>query len=205
MRYNQEHKERSRHRILFSAARLMRKHGVGDVSIAQVMADAGLTHGAFYAHFGSKDELAEQALATALNDGNNRLRDVVRKAVAHQQSVAEAVIDFYLTERNLESPGLGCALSCVAQEVARGDAGGRDVMLVTLDEVATLISPYMEGVDDAARRARARSLYAALVGTMTLCRLHREPAERAAQMEAARGQLRQSFKPSSAAAASAGH
>lgn len=193
MRYNREHKERSRHRILFSAARLMRKHGIGNVSIAQVMADAGLTHGAFYAHFSSKDDLAEQAMASALNDSFNRLRDTLRKGAARGEPALQLIVDFYLSEQHLESPWGGCALSCVAQEVVRGDAGGREAMLAALDDVATLVAPHMPGEHEQERSARARSLYAALVGVVTLARLHRTPAQRLAQLEAGRQQILQSF------------
>lgn len=189
MRYTAEHKDKSYARILLSASRLIRTRGVADVSIAKVMADAGLTHGAFYAHFESKNELAATAIGTALNESRNNASEHVRKGKLTGQSPVRALIEFYLSERHLESPWRGCALSAISQEVSREPSPARDVMRERVQDTVNAVAPDMEGVTQAEREAKVELLYSTMIGIITLARLANTREERVAYMERSKAQL----------------
>jgi TetR/AcrR family transcriptional repressor of nem operon len=183
MRYSAEHKDKSYGKIVLSASRLMRTHGVAEVSIAKVMTEAGLTQGAFYAHFESKTDLATTAIATALNESRNNAVEQVRKARAQGRSAAHTLIDFYLNEKHLESPWRGCGLSAISQEVGREPSPMRDAMRERLQDLVATFSPDMAGETQAEREAAVELLYSTMVGIVTLARLCNTPAERLAYVE----------------------
>lgn len=113
MAWNESHKEQSRQRILQAAAELFTRKGFNQVGIDEVMQAAGMTRGAFYAHFNSKHELYEQAII-----------DAGLKAAAHfnqgGQSL-EQVIDNYLSETHLLSQDIRCPMACLVSDVAHDD------------------------------------------------------------------------------------
>lgn len=189
MRYNAEHKDKSYAKILLSASRMMRTRGVADVSIAKVMTDAGLTHGAFYAHFESKEDLAATAIGNALIESRSNANEHVRKARAEGRSALRALIDFYLSEKHLESPWRGCALSAVSQEVSREPSAARDVMRERLHETVQAVAPDMDGTTQAEREAKVELLYSTMVGIITLARLANTREERLAYLERSKAQL----------------
>jgi TetR/AcrR family transcriptional repressor of nem operon len=114
MRYPAKETAARHERILKEASRLFRERGFENVTVGEVMQAAGLTHGAFYAHFGSKQELEEAAVAYGLAFSASRIRN--RGATKKGR---KAYADRYLSLWHRDSPGDGCTMAALAQEVAR--------------------------------------------------------------------------------------
>jgi TetR/AcrR family transcriptional regulator, transcriptional repressor for nem operon len=114
MRYPAEETAARHERIVKEASRLFREKGFENVTVGEVMKAAGLTHGAFYAHFGSKRELEEAAVAygQALSAGRVRTRGATKKG---RQTYAEQ----YLNPQHRDAPGDGCTMAALGQEIAR--------------------------------------------------------------------------------------
>lgn len=118
-----ELKEESLHRILDAGAARLRREGLAGMAIANVMRDAGLTHGAFYVHFRNKNELAEGALRHALIGNRQRWVGELRRESWTQR--LRRLASRYLTKAHRDDPGNGCALAALATETARSDSGFR--------------------------------------------------------------------------------
>ena len=120
MRYDKGHKDATRQRILDVASRQFREQGVAAVGLAGIMADAGLTNGAFYAHFDSKEDLVREVLSHAGISAINCRRP------PRAGAGLEAPIRDYLSASHRDNPGGGCPTSALVAEIARhpeGDAG----------------------------------------------------------------------------------
>ena len=113
MRYPVEETAAKHERIVKEASRLFREHGFENVSVGEVMKAAGLTHGAFYAHFGSKEELQAAAVAYGQKVSLGRLQRSKRK------KNKGSFTDLYLSRWHRDNPGDGCTMAALAQEVAR--------------------------------------------------------------------------------------
>ena len=113
MRYPVKETAAKHERILKEASRLFRERGFENVTVGEVMKAAGLTHGAFYAHFGSKQELQEAAVAYGLGVSIDRVRN---HGATKEDRLAYA--DRYLSRRHRDNPGGGCTMAALGQEVA---------------------------------------------------------------------------------------
>jgi len=112
MRYDAEHKERTHQRILAEAASAIRAEGPDRVGVAEVMAELGLTHGGFYAHFASKDELVSCAI-TYMFDRMIARFEPMTEGLPPAQALS-VYIDSYLSVAHRDAPGRGCALAALA-------------------------------------------------------------------------------------------
>jgi len=113
MRYPAKDTAARHERIVKGASRLFRERGFENVTVAEVMKAAGLTHGAFYAHFDSKDELQAAAVAYGMKVSHERLQ------LSTSKKGKESYADRYLSRRHRDNPGDGCTMAALAQEVAR--------------------------------------------------------------------------------------
>jgi len=114
MRYPAKDTAAKHERIVKEASRLFRERGFENITVGEVMKAAGLTHGAFYAHFGSKQELQEAAVAYGQGLSASRVRGSGATKKGRQ-----AYAERYLTARHRDDPGNGCTMASLAQEVAR--------------------------------------------------------------------------------------
>lgn len=169
MRYEKGHKEVSRSRILETAAKRFRREGIAAVGIASLMKDAGLTHGGFYSHFASKESLAGEALALALETTTAKL------AGAAEKGGIEGLIASYLSPGHRDHPEMGCAIAAAAAEVARHPEVTREALTHPLEKIVELIAQRLEG-DDNSRRRRAMALFSSMMGTLQLARMVSDPA-----------------------------
>jgi TetR/AcrR family transcriptional repressor of nem operon len=117
MKMSREEKHRSHARIVASAARLMRQHGVEGASVNDVMTHAGLTHGGFYKHFGSKDDLLAAALDRAFDDIAEMIGPDPTPAEAPARLAAFQA--FYLSDAHVATPAAGCPIAALGNDVAR--------------------------------------------------------------------------------------
>ncbi|GGC01959.1 TetR family transcriptional regulator [Marinobacterium zhoushanense] len=123
MSWSPDHKERSRQRILMTAARLFAQQGFDQVSIDQVMSAAGMTRGAFYAHFTSKSELYGEAILTAARNA----RDTRLGPNAETDQHLERVVNAYLSGEHVSGDGLHCPLAFLVSDIAQRDEQVRDI------------------------------------------------------------------------------
>ncbi|MFF3374025.1 TetR/AcrR family transcriptional regulator [Streptomyces sp. NPDC002680] len=165
VRYAKEHKQVTRQRIIEKAGHRFKQDGIDGSGISTLMSDAGLTNGAFYAHFASKDDLVAHVVADelrtqverygTLRPGRPGLEDLVRE---------------YLSPEHRDNPGLGCPSAALLDEVGRCEGGTKqaytDGARAILGEIAARLTPE----DPKSARGTAIGLFTMLVGTLQLSR-----------------------------------
>ena len=163
MRMSQDEKTRSFARIVASASRLFREQGLEGASVADVMKDAGMTHGGFYKHFDSKDALVERALESAFTE-------FISGFEARQAEEAFAAYRaLYLSREHLQHPGLGCPVAALGAEIARGSAGLKAAFGNGVRRIVDAIAGSRKGSAQARRTAAVRE-FSMLVGAMVIAR-----------------------------------
>ena len=159
-RYGKEHKQATRRRILESAGRRLKGDGIDGSGIATLMADAGLTNGAFYAHFDSKEHLVATTVADQLRHQHETYA---------AQSLEEIVRGYLSTQHRDDTEG-GCPSAALLDEIARsGDEVKRsytDGQMAIIDDVAARLAPD----DPQSARVRALGVFALMVGTLQVSR-----------------------------------
>ena len=162
-------KERTRERIVQVAARALRRLGFDGVGVAEVMQEAGLTHGGFYAHFPSREALLVAALDAAAAQSLTALEGSTAAAEEKSERL-RALVDRYLSDEHAEHPELGCTLATLGSETFRQSSEIRSVATRRLVQFLKLLEAQLPGTA-AERRDRAQTLVATLVGSMLLSRL----------------------------------
>ncbi|GAN81562.1 TetR/AcrR family transcriptional regulator [Acidocella aminolytica] len=175
MRFEKGHKEQTRRRIIETASHKFRKDGVAATGIAGLMADAGLTHGGFYAHFASKEELVRAALEEALSQNYASRQEVLDQAQGADS--LEALVRFYLRPAHRDTPERGCAAAALVSEIARHEPETRAAFTTRLrrllDQIASLLPPEMNAE---ARDSLAIGLFGTLLGCLQMARAVNDPA-----------------------------
>lgn len=164
MKVSREQMAENRERILAAASRLFREKGFEAVTVADVMKAAGLTHGGFYGHFESKDDLVAQALAHAL------------KASIRKTLDPSAFIASYLSPEHRDNPGNGCPTAGLAAETRHQSPAAQMVMTAGLRAQIDGLSRTLPGASEADRRRNAIGNWSAMVGAMILARAVDDPA-----------------------------
>lgn len=123
----QTRREQSHERILDAAARAICRDGYAGLGVANVMKEAGLTHGGFYAHFGSRDALLAAAVEHAGEQSAARMRERLQARIAEGASALCALIEEYLSARHVESLEQGCPVAALGADLARGEPALRQV------------------------------------------------------------------------------
>ena len=168
---SQADKAASHERIVNIAAARMRRDGVNGVGVAELMQEAGLTHGGFYRHFSSRDDLVAEAVESALAQGSER---AMSAAARGGTQAFTAIVDGYLSVVHRDRPESGCAVAGLAEDVSRTDdraraAYGRQVEKY-LDVLAGLTPSADPAADPAAGRRQAYLVLSALVGAVAMAR-----------------------------------
>jgi TetR/AcrR family transcriptional regulator, transcriptional repressor for nem operon len=170
-RASKQQAESNRRLITDNSARLLRERGIHGLSVADLMSSAGLTHGGFYGHFESKDQLAAQACAHAFDHSVERWRN----RIAGEATAAagfKAIVERYLSTRNRDNPGVSCPTPALAGDVAR-EPQSAPVRAAYRDGVRQLLDVLDSVQDDAGTeksRRRALAQFAMMVGAMALAR-----------------------------------
>jgi TetR/AcrR family transcriptional regulator, transcriptional repressor for nem operon len=165
MRYSKDHKQATRQRILQAAGRRFKQDGIDGAGLATVMSDAGLTNGAFYAHFSSKEDLVANVLAEQLRAQRQSLN-----AEPSDREGLEAFVRSYLSPEHRDQFADGCPSAALLDEIARRPADTRDVfteeVMGVVDDIASRINP----TDVEAGRVDALTVFGLMVGTLQLAR-----------------------------------
>lgn len=164
-RYGKEHKEATRQRIVETAGRRLKRDGIDGSGVAALMADAGLTNGAFYAHFASKEDLVATALVDQLAEQRASLAQLPPGRAGVEQYVRE-----YLSVEHRDNPDDGCPSAALLDEIGRCSAPTKqaytDGILATIDDIAARLAPD----DPGSARLKTLSAFALAVGTLQLAR-----------------------------------
>ena len=188
MRYDSEHKERTRQRVLSEAAAAIRAVGPGGIGVAGVMAKAGLTHGAFYAHFESKDDLVAQAISQMFAASSQRIR-----ARSDDPDPAVALVKFidnYLSARHRDHPELGCPLPSLSGELARLPSAARANFAAGLGRLTSSMAKRIKELGRPGSEGLAASLIAEMVGALALSRAVPEASESDRILETSRSSVK---------------
>jgi TetR/AcrR family transcriptional regulator, transcriptional repressor for nem operon len=165
VRYGKEHKQATRQRIIDTAGRRLKRDGIDGSGIATVMKDAGLTNGAFYAHFASKDDLVAAAVAEQL-----RQQRVNYSAYSPGRAGLEQFVREYLSIEHRNSPEDGCPSAALLDEIGRSSDATKeaftDELLASIDNMAAQLAPD----DPQSARVKALTVFGMMVGTMQLSR-----------------------------------
>jgi TetR/AcrR family transcriptional regulator, transcriptional repressor for nem operon len=173
MRVSREQAIQNRERIVEAAAQLFRERGFDGIGVADLMKEAGLTHGGFYGHFSSKEDLIAEASARALTHSLAGWSKVADRASGDPLS---AVARFYLSSRHRDNPGAGCLLAALGPDVSRQGRAVRHTVTDYVRSACDLLATLVPGKSKAARRQKAISTYATLVGAMVIARAVDDPA-----------------------------
>ncbi len=164
-RYGKEHKQATRRRIIETAGRRFKRDGIDGSGVATLMADAGLTNGAFYAHFASKDDLVATTIADQLREQRASV-----SAQTPDRAGVEQYVRAYLSTRHRDNPEDGCPSAALLDEIGRGtDATKRaytDGLLAVIDDTAARLAPH----NPQSARVTTLSVFALMVGTLQLSR-----------------------------------
>ncbi len=168
MRYGPEQAEKTKERVVKIAAAQMRKRGPEQVGVADVMNRAGLTHGGFYAHFASKDDLIAAAVHRMFEEAQDMFRGATEDKERHE--ALRSYINAYVSKSHRDRPERGCAIAALSSDIHRQGRKARaayDKGIASLLGKITALLPEQEGVD---RRALAVSMMAEMTGAVAAAR-----------------------------------
>jgi TetR/AcrR family transcriptional repressor of nem operon len=163
-----EHREQ----ILAAAAKRFREHGFDGISVADLMKEAGLTHGGFYGHFSSKEELVALASLRAMGETVAKWEKVVDEAPGNP---LETLAKSYLSLRHHDHPETGCLLAALGSELARQPSSVRDAVREGQQQFFALLTRIVPGQTKAARKKKAIAVLATMIGGMVLARTVSDP------------------------------
>lgn len=169
-RYAPEHKDATRRRMIETSSRRFKRDGFDRAGISALVADAGLTNGAFYGHFASKDDL----IATVVSE---QLAAQVARVEALPLGLAsvEAFVADYLSPEHRDDPGNGCPSAALLDEIARQDLATREAYTDGARALIDAIAGHLAVVDSVGARERAIGLFTLLVASLQLARAVTDP------------------------------
>jgi len=169
MRYSREHKQETHARIVRKASVRLREKGAHGVGVADLMKEAGLTHGGFYAHFDSREALVIEAFAYAMDRSMEHWRKATEQ-IAPDKRLA-MIVDTYLTPIHRDDPGHGCAVPTLGAEIARESPKTRKAFAAKLEQMIDMMAEQMPDASSKAARKRAAATLATMMGTLVLSRI----------------------------------
>jgi TetR/AcrR family transcriptional repressor of nem operon len=169
MRYSREHKQETHDRIVRKASVRLREKGAHGIGVADLMKEAGLTHGGFYAHFDSREALVIEAFAYAMDRSMEHWRKMTDE-VAPEKRLAQ-IAEAYLSTLHRDNPGHGCSIPSLGAEIARESPKTRKAFAGKLDEMIEMLTDYIPNLPRKAARKQAIATLATMAGTMLLARI----------------------------------
>ena len=169
MRYSREHKQETHTRIVKKAAVLLREKGAHGVGVADLMKEAGLTHGGFYAHFDSREALVIEAFAYAMDRSTERWRQIAAQTPPEKRLAT--IVDSYLTPVHRDDPGHGCAVPALGAEIVRESPKTRKAFAVKLEQMIDMMADQILDVPRKTARKQAMATLATMMGTIVMSRI----------------------------------
>jgi TetR/AcrR family transcriptional regulator, transcriptional repressor for nem operon len=165
MRFEKGHKAETRRHILGVASKRFRRDGISAAGIAGIMGEAGLTNGAFYLHFESKEQLVREAVSSAISEQQHRV-----EATLQSGHGLEDLIRTYLSREHLKTPSCGCPSAALLPELARQPISTRKAYEEGIKHHLSVLSALLPKADPAVTARRATAIFALLAGTLQYAR-----------------------------------
>ena len=188
MRVSRAQAAENRQNVIDVASRLFREHGFDGIGLKDLMEGAGMTQGAFYKQFASKEDLVAQASARALEYGTRRWSDA---AAANPEDPLGAVIAFYLTKGHRDAKMEGCPLVALGADAARQSAAVKAAFESGIREHLRVLSRLIPNADNKEKRAKALAILSTMVGALTLSRVVNDPRLAQSFLDAAADSVRE--------------
>jgi len=160
-------KAASHDRILDIAAARIRRDGIDGLAVAELMKEAGLTHGGFYRHFDSRDHLVAEAAQRALIQGS--AWTIAAAKLGGQRGYA-ALVDGYLSTWHRDHPESGCAVPSITEDVGRAGGSARTEYTHQVHEYLAMLADLIDNPDRKVREREAALMLSALVGAISMAR-----------------------------------
>jgi TetR/AcrR family transcriptional regulator, transcriptional repressor for nem operon len=191
MRYQPEHKVEVHRKILKDAARRVRAEGITGAAVSSVMRDAGLTHGGFYKHFGSKDQLLTESLSEAFREIADRLTQIAERS--KPGTAWKAIVKAYLSPEHCDHVESGCPLAALAPELARAGHAMKAPIRREMIKYKSRMLPLMPGRRVADKERAFFAIFSTMIGAVATSRILPDRAARARVLASARDFLLHSF------------
>lgn len=177
MRYDDGHKARTHALIISHAAQVIRLKGPEQMSVASLMQQVGLTHGGFYAHFKTKDELIAAAIKHMFAESLAYFDQVVAGHTG--KDAITAYINFYLSGLHRDKRAEGCPLATIAQQLTQLAPVGQQAFTSGMQQLLGKLANYLADAGFADANALSYSVFADMVGAITLarCELNQERSD----------------------------
>jgi TetR/AcrR family transcriptional repressor of nem operon len=191
MRYDPDHKTRIHRRIVNNASRQLRAKGLNGPGVTTLMKASGLTHGGFYRHFGSRDDLVIEAIEESLQE----LRDWLITAAKEVEPGEgwKAMVRSYLSLDRCDHPDDGCPIAALAPDIARTRSAVKQRSSAAILKFRQELLPYMPGKDAEERTTNFLVILSSMVGTIAIARTMPDPAVRQRILNCVRDNLLASF------------
>jgi TetR/AcrR family transcriptional regulator, transcriptional repressor for nem operon len=178
MRYSADHKAEVRQRIVQDAALRVSGEGLNGAAVAAVMRDTGLTHGGFYKHFTSKDDLLVESVREAFRDFAEKLVHAAEQSRSGEPW--KAIVQFYLSVKHCDDPSHGCPTTALGSELARVEAGMRGQFFADILNYKNTMVPFMPGRRAVDKESTFFAIFSTMIGAMQLARAlpHRAAQEK---------------------------
>jgi TetR/AcrR family transcriptional repressor of nem operon len=192
MRYDAGYKQRTRERILDEAAGAIRRDGPDRIAVAGIMAKAGLTHGGFYAHFKSKDDLVAAAMDRMFDEADARLDGFVAGHSAREGLAG--YIRFYLSRAHRDARASGCPMPTLTGDLPRLPAPARQQFSARVARLKAALDELLTRLGRPQPEAEASSLMSELIGALALARAEPDPVRSDAILARSKQALKQRFE-----------
>jgi len=191
MRYDADHKDRTHRKIVRNASRQLRAKGLNAPAVATLMKGAGLTHGGFYRHFKSRDDLVVEAIDESLQHLRDRLIAAAKQV--NPDEGWKAMVETYLALESCDRAEDGCPIAALAPDMARTRPPVKQRISSAILKFRQELLPFMPGADPQEKGANFLAIFSSLVGAITIARTMPDPAVRQRILNTVRDHLIESF------------
>jgi TetR/AcrR family transcriptional regulator, transcriptional repressor for nem operon len=191
MRYDPDHKTRMHRRIVKNASRQLRAKGLNGPAVTTLMKASGLTHGGFYRHFGSREDLVIEAIEESLQELRDRLIAAAKEAEPGEGW--KAMVRSYLSLERCDHPDDGCPIAALAPDIARTRTAVKQRSSAAILKFREELLPFMPGEDAEERATNFLAIISSMVGAIAIARTMPDPAVRQRILNRVRDHLLISF------------
>lgn len=191
MRYDSEHKLNTHRKIVKGASRQLRKKGLNGPTVAALMKASGLTHGGFYKHFSSRDDLVVEAIEESLRELTQTLIDAAQQSGT--RAPWKSMIETYLSLERCDGPDRGCPIAALAPDIGRSPSAMKQRLSRAILKFREDLIPFMPGRTQEEKSANFLMIMTSMVGTIAIARTMPELAVRQSILQSVRDRLLESF------------
>ena len=191
MRYDAEHKSNIHQKIVEGASRQLRKKGLNGPTVAALMKTSGLTHGGFYKHFSSRDDLVVEAVEESLRELTQTLLDAAEHSGS--KNAWQAIVTTYLSLERCDRFEIGCPIAALASDIARTTSSIKKRSSAAILKFRAELLPYMPGRTDEEKRSNFLAILTSIVGAIVIARTMPDAGVREAILNSTRDRLLKSF------------